>query len=236
MKNLIFILFSSLLIFNLSVAYAQGSEIGQGIRIQEFQELLQNVKDNTKLLENSTYDGSPFLNESFSPTEIFINDISKGIYFMRYNVYNDRFQIKDKENPPYNNILKVDYIVLKHENKLFKIFEFEPKSRGTKKGYFQVLNEGSKCSLLLKLEKKYRPEKKAKNSFQKDISAKFSDFQSFYLKFNNKLPTKVSLKNKTFLKTFPYHNNTIMSYIKHNKLNIKNPNDLIKIITYYNSL
>lgn len=88
--------------------------------------------------------------------------------------------------------------------------------------FFEVVNNG-KMKLLLQYETK---EKKGSHTVHK----------TFYSKRGKAPAEKISLKKKCILKLMPEKKSEIQQYIKKEKINLKDSNDLEKLFIFYNSL
>ena len=77
---------------------------------------------------------------------------------------------------------------------------------------------------------------KPRSSYEKEKAAKFiKESDTYYLNFNNE--TKILPQNKKqFLNSFQEYEVKLKSYIKKNKLSLKNENDLITIASYLSSI
>ena len=177
--------------------------------------------------------GSSYIDEDFRPAKV---SNSEAIYLIRYNAYLDEMEIEISGKayylPKSNN-----YIVTFEEvNKVYQLSNYDEK--GTqKKGFFVVLVDGNKASLLVKEKIKLYDEVPTKLGFTKYEPPTLKRIKNeFYIDFKDEIIIKSPTNKKNFSNLFLTKSKEIELYIKKNKLNIKNESDLIQIFNYYNSI
>jgi len=181
------------------------------------------------------YTGSPYFTADFVLGDLILNGKNIGKYLIRYNIFGEEIQVKDTENSHFS-LLKSTSLEVVTKSFLIRAYDYNTKD-AIENGYFMVLVDDEKCSLLLKKEKKFIPPVKAKTSFHTDAEAKFTDLEDYYIKFETGLPVKFKLKTKKFINLFPVGKRAeIKNYISTNTIDIKKQGDLIKVVNYYNSL
>ena len=190
------------------------------------------------LMDNpNDYTGSPYYNADFSKGSI----MSKGKTIaanqaLRYNVSKEEFEIRD----PRNNESKIVNTVLRNKNIIIKIgddsFEYISNSKNRLRGYFIPLFKGDKSSLYKKITKKYIASQKAVNSMASDIAAFYKEKEVLYLVDDTGAFTELSSSKKGKLKAFGSLKKEVKDYAKQNKLNLNKEKDLIKVVSYADSL
>lgn len=197
----------------------------------------QRLKNKDNL--NKNYEGSPYLNEEFILGSISPN---KKNFLIRYNAYNDLFEVKKGKDSILNlNKRNLDYII-ELDGLTFKSFKYRTSEEESKQfGYFAIMtNLESNFVLLKNYEKKFTEEQKAINSYTSDIPASFSSTTNNYFLLtttDNKEEIKeISTKAKDLYNLLPKKKDKIKSFIKKDKLKLKNESDLIKVINYINTL
>jgi len=184
-------------------------------------------------------EGSPYLYDNFVLGEVSINNKVDGMYPLRLNVYNDIFEIKIDETT-IKEIRQLHYVEINLQNQLYRLVSYLNDDKVISRGYFEVLEEGRNVILLKKNEKIFEPGVKAKTSFHIDKKPQIKDAVSYYLSFksNSNVPIKITkLSSKEVLKAFPEDKIPVLkSYIKDEKLNLKDAEELIQIVRYYNVL
>jgi hypothetical protein len=181
--------------------------------------------------------GTPFLNEKFSPGILELHDGKKSEEVMlRYNIAQDLFEIfRGKDtltiNRPYD--LKAVYF-------MDKTFIYNPKLRTDaerkQNGFFEVLVNGD-----FTLYKK-RNKDMSFDSFAGNYQGGAGTKEYYYvdkIAFVGKTPKgNVFLMNssKSFLKNLNDHKPEMKAFIKAQKIKFKKEADLIKLVDYYNQL
>jgi hypothetical protein len=190
------------------------------------------------LMDNpNDYTGSPYYNVAFLKGSI----LSKGKtiasnQILRYNVSKEEFEIRDSRNQE-SKIVKT---VLRNKDITIQIgdesFEYISSAKNKLRGYFIPLFKGGKNSLYKKITKKYIASQKAINSMASDIAAFYKEKEILYLVDNKGTYTELSSSKKGKLKAFGDMKKNVKDYTKQNKLNLNKEKDLIKVVTYVNSI
>ncbi len=182
-------------------------------------------------------EGSPYINKVFTAAEI--STQKKTLFALRYNAYNDQFEVKGDDKKTYLlNKLKKDFIIkFNSTNKSYKAFSYI-KDDNFLTGYFVILsNIKSKISLLKKERIMFVESKVGVTSYQEDKPAHFKRVNDkYFLKIEDN-PAKILPKNKKDIaKIFPEHSKEILSFIKKNKIKTSKEADLIKLASFINTL
>jgi hypothetical protein len=190
------------------------------------------------LLDNQNdYTGSPYFNDAFLKGSI----ISKGKtiasnQILRYNVSKEEFEIKDPRNPG-SKTLKT---ILRNENITIEIgddsFEYISDAKNRLRGYFIPLYKGVRNSLYKKIKKEFIPSQRAVNSMTSDVAALYDEKEFLYLVDKTGKFTEMGSSKKDRLNAFGDMKKKVKAYAKENKLNLKKEKDVIKAVTYTNSL
>lgn len=175
--------------------------------------------------------GSPFYVDEFQAGSIYENNelLSNGLFF-RYNASHDHFEIKknlDDDDDKIMFLSKTSKIHVKINKELFIYDE-------NTKGYYQLLFLGNTVNLYKKVQKKYFPAKRARNSFERDILATYKDDFKYYLNQGDDYTEIPSKKNKR-LKFFGDRKTELVKYVSKYDLDIMNEEILIKVIRYLDS-
>ena len=177
--------------------------------------------------------GSPFVIDIFQPGIIYENGKApiKNFYF-RYNSYEDDIEVKKNMHDEDKDI----GILTNSSDILVKIagdiFIFDEKING----YYQVLFQGNKFNLYKQFSKKYLPAKRAINSFDRDVLAKFEDRIKYFLYYTSEEDTyEIPPSKKKRIKFFGNKQTEISKYVKKYDLDITDEAILIKIVRYFDS-
>jgi len=177
--------------------------------------------------------GSVYISKEFLPARLNEDNV---IYSVNYNAFQDQMVIKKEGNSVF---LRKDYdfmVTFLNVDKTYRVFDYH--ENGQKKtGFFVVLFQGEKISLLLKEIIKFYEEKEAKSGYDKYQPPKLKrEKDKFFLGYKNNSTKELPKKKKDILKLFTSKARDIESFAKRNNLGFKKKEDLTKIFNYYNSL
>jgi hypothetical protein len=219
-------IFLSIFIFaHLSTyTYAQFSQLGD----LDIIVVTNNKLDDT--IDVSATEGSPYENESF----VFGKAISEKMnisspYLMRYNIYNDVIEVKDKDQ--LNELLRSFNLYVIISNKEYHYAEYYNESNTIKKGYFTLLYSGTNIELFSRKTQKYKEAVPTKNSFQPKQPAAFVDHETFYMKKEDAL-LAIPTKKKELIGQFPGIEADLKKFMKANKISLNSEDDIIELFTY----
>ena len=179
--------------------------------------------------------GSPFLDKNYSWGVFYLEDKKPVQAHLRYNVEEEEIQVKFEKDiyalPP--------EMPVEIEGNRYEKYDYRQKSDSQLySGYFKILNDPKNIGLQL-LEK---PGKEFKNAqppaaMKTPTLARYTDTSEFYLKFpKTDVPVFFETKAKNFIAVFPEEQQEKMvEFIKKNNLNLKNQEDLLRVVTFYNS-
>jgi len=181
----------------------------------------------------SETEGSPYENETF----VFGKAISEkrdisSPYLMRYNIYNDVIEVKDKDQ--LSGLLRSFDLYVTLSNKEYHFAEYFNESNTIKKGYFILLYRGTNIELFLRKTQKYKEAVPPKNSFQPKQPAEFVDYEAFYMKQEGAL-LEIPTNKKELTGQFPEIEADLKKFMKANKISLKSENDVIELFTYIDS-
>ncbi len=178
--------------------------------------------------------GNPYLVEKFEIGILKYTDSTEiGKLPMRYNAYNDEIEVDYQDGAKLlSKFIPISVIV---NDKEFRILDYMDNS-STKKGFFIEKLRNTNCSLYVRYEKTLKLPEEAKTSFHKSESPKFIEKKHYYIQFVNQTPIRLKLKKSKILQHFKLHQKKLKEFCSEKKLDLKNENDLIILINYYNSL
>lgn len=176
--------------------------------------------------------GSPFFNDEFLKGSITLDDKSvfKGI-FLRYDLETD--QLVYRKSISSNSMLpngKVIGFTIEQPNGTAANFKGVFKG-DDKDGFYQLLLEGNN-SLLKKVKKKV-VERVEYNSSSKDKT--MSTITNYFIQKPSGDIELVKADKKSFIKVFGKESE-INDFISKQNLNLKNESDMVKLVSYINSL
>lgn len=181
-------------------------------------------------------EGSRYFNESFLFSKIFYKDQPfKEVFSARYNAFEDIIEL-DK-GAHHEALLKDENVTCAIGGVLYLYQNYIPKKgKATKLGYLKLLYKDSNKKLLVREHVRFKEAKPAKTSMTASFPAKFVQKQTYYYQ-NQSMEAAILITKKTVLSIFPdIHKDDIKSYIKTNKLDLNDKNDLIKLFKYNSSM
>lgn len=184
---------------------------------------------------NIDTEGSKYINKNFTP--ITIAQFEDKIYNGRYNAFSGEMEVNLGDNKVLLLDNNTDYeITFSHSKKLYRTENFTNNKGVKKNGFLVVVHETNKSALLKEESITYHKKVEAASSYEKDIPARYiRNKDAYYIDYNNTI-TYISHKRKDLLKSFPNEASKLKSYIKKNKINLKEEDDLIKIVDYMSNL
>ena len=186
-------------------------------------------------LEFDAIKGEAYANVNFMPGKIFQGDqLIKDNVPMRYNAFADEVEIKKnnfEEN--YSALIKNPNIFVKLLNDIYVFVPFEGSNE--KGGYFNVLSDGKNYDLYKKTTAIFREPKKAETNYERDAPPSFVKTIKYYLVENGTFLEIPSNKSKV-LKMMDSKKDEIKRFIKANNINLDKEADMIKLVSYFDSL
>ena len=214
---------------------AQITTLADQRNILAFLENVERIGSNNTLLLADDIIGSPYSNPIFLLGDIYDqNKVIASKYALRYNVFQDEIEVKEdlyEEDSKIKILTKNPEIYVKIMEDMFVFRDALEGSPET--GYFQILHVGKAYSLYKKDAKKYYPAKKAQNSFEKDVLAKYADRPKYYLVSEEGVFQKFESSKKKRLKMFKNKQQEIKEMVKSGKLSLTEEQDLLKVVKYY---
>ncbi|NNK11939.1 MAG: hypothetical protein HKP08_11380 [Flavobacteriaceae bacterium] len=180
----------------------------------------------------SDVEGTPFANETFLDGTLYglENDKLNGRF--RYNAYTNEIE-KDSESGPVA-LLRRDYYRITIGNDLYLIETFLDKGK-IRRSYFVEKNKG-RVRLLKKVSKEKSKVVFPGSSYRPERAARFRDDISYYLKVGSDPAVELDFKKKDLIKALADRQKEVQAFIKDNALRIRTEDDVLQVLTYYNSL
>jgi len=174
--------------------------------------------------------GSPYLFPDYREAVIVMNDGSRYHGKIRYDLYTDEmeFQVQGKTYwiTPREGVRK---IVLDGKTFIFL------KTKGNKKGGFYELVVDGPCRLLGKHLITFKESEEAK-PYQDPKPPRFENKKTIYYLKKEGEPSVLVRNKKSVLNYLQDKSGEISNYLRKNHLSLTRPEDLKKMVTYYNSL
>ncbi len=240
MKKLIFL--STVLLLTCSLGYSQAFQNlrsdGMSAANNEFFTKIRKVKDvETGVLETV---GTPYIDESFQPSEIYYDAELVGKFFYRHNGYNDQIEIKDtqldEEEPASLATLRQLRIIDKTTGQELSMIAYKNKEEQVRNGYMYKLLEVDEYSLFYKKNVKFTQGTLPVNSLVRPTPNKFSKFIEYYfIEKDSKVAVYIPTNKNKFIRSFNKDiQPDLKDFIKSESINLKKEEDLIRVFEFIN--
>jgi len=239
------IIFLTILAVNLAVLKGQvlSSQGGQYMSVSssgtlppEANTYIDGIATMYYTLPDRKVNGSPYLQDEF----LFgvmktVNDVTiEGLKY-RYDAYNDEMQFILKGDTA-SIIRPLSLVSLEFGSVKFIYDVYQTSAETAAAGYFEILGEG-RLTALLRRTKVMEYDEYVKNYGGGGGSKEFyfKEKKNLYVRYSDALARKVN-NNKDFLGLLQDHQAEVRKYMKSQKLSARKPDDLVKLIAYYNGL
>lgn len=177
-----------------------------------------------------------YANPNFLSGNIYQEDkIIKAGVPMRYNALADEIEIKKTpSDESYSALIKDPEIFVKIGSDIYLFVPFQGSNE--KGGYFNVLSDGKTYDLYKKTSSEFIEGKKAETTYQRDTPPSFKKSITYFLVDKNGRFLEMPNSKSRILRMMDKNKSEIRSYIKENKLDLDKESDLIKVISYFDSL
>ena len=187
---------------------------------------------------NVDVEGSKYIQEDF---EMAVISIYSGYKFnVKYNAYDDEMEVQGKDDKSFalNKGEKNAEITFLNANITYGIFDYMGSDGQVIPGYFQKLNVGDAVSLLKKEKIMFIEEKASKTGYDAYRPPQFKRLNDqFYIKQKSNPIAIESPRNKKGVSSlFPEKKDKILKFIKENKIKTNKEDDLMKLISFINSI
>jgi hypothetical protein len=179
--------------------------------------------------------GYPYLFENWTEGTVKLsNGKSYTSVQLKYNLLRDELFFKDiKTDQLLAFVIPVVEFKLndKEKNSILYRNGYKAIDDNTEKSYYQVLFDGG-TQLLKRTSKKINEEK----PFNSASTIKSFEVLNFYYISNNNTLIRIRKDKKSILAALANQGSALEKYLQEKSLNLKNEDDLIQFIQYYNSL
>lgn len=229
--QIILFLIPSILIFGQSEFSGIGNSL---IDPYDMYHILRNGQKNKIDLSNAK--GSPFEQKSFVFGKAVdkLTNTTKNYYF-RYNVYNDEIQMKASiDDEDIYALIKSLNIYAIINNKEYHYLSYSDEDE-INEAYFILISDDLKNHLYMKKSKRFKPGQPAKDSFRAAVPPSFKELYQFYYK-KGRVLYPLSTNKKGILTQFSDKKNELKKFMKNENSDLKDENDVIKLLKYYETL
>jgi hypothetical protein len=179
------------------------------------------------LTVDNTAIGSPYIQEAFLPSAI---DGFAGTYFLRFNAVSEEMEVQTGGKINIVPTANVASITFNNTNVSYYPIQLEGKTIFIKTLW---LGENQEM-LVLREQKKFVKAKAAKSNYDTAKPAKYTGVQkTFYLQLASGELITLESKKKKFFDAFKGKKKEVEAFVKKQKLQIDEEEDLKKIMTFY---
>lgn len=184
-------------------------------------------------------EGSIYIKENFELGEVRFKGKKERNMYMRYNAFNDEFEIKNSnlEGDKVLALLKSINIscVLGENEYVYQDFLYKKGSRG--QGYLKLIYSSEHYQLFEQTGKRFKEGKRAKTSHVVSFPHRFVDEVGYYIQVDDGLPKYVSSKKKELIGLFrAEHQQQVKSFLKTKNIDIKTRNGLVNLLAFSGNL
>lgn len=203
--------------------------------LTEMMEVVYNpINSSSNSISYTDIQGTPYLQSEFQEGELLTNDsvLYKGIFF-RYDTYSDLMEFKSGDNVlRIGNTTNIKYV--KVADQIFHHIKFINNNH-IKEGYYKLLVNGT-CNLYSKYKVDFHKQEKPA-AYSTPKPARFGDIEcNYYINFKTDSKPILIKNKKQLLTLLADKQNEITSLIDQHKLNVREEDDLVQLIEFYNSL
>jgi len=152
-------------------------------------------------------------------------------YFLRYDILADQMQfIAGKDTVAFASPKELRTISFEGHTFVYEIFQCDNTIRN---GYFELVEPGKNKLLLKRLVTYMIPDA---SDPDEDINTRYYVDECYFISMPGKPASKVMCNRKSVLFYLNEHNQEIEEYLRITGNKVKTPEDLKKLVAYYNSL
>ena len=193
--------------------------------------------NNTLLFKKSdrsteTIDGSQYTNDKYGSAKV--NEGSE-YYNIRYNNYKDVMEYENNKKEILELIPDKNIVIEFANGKNYYYKSYKNLKNEEISGYLSLISSSENVNFYSSNRIKYRPGKKASNSYERDSSPAFyADKTTYFIEIKGQV-YQVS-KTKDIEKMFQNKSSEVKKYFKDNGTNFSKENEIKKMIAFLNTI
>ncbi len=181
--------------------------------------------------EEDVAEGSQYWNDEFENGEVYINDKLELRGELRFNAYKSEINVKENKYEFYS-LLKRPYIHVKINNEVYKMQNYLDDEGSNRVAYFKILNENSAVKLLFKPEIILKRGSTATTNYDRTSKPRYIRLPSYYIMKGDNPAEKTYLGKRNILKVLGGNKDVYKVFIKENDLNMRDEEDVIRLLEY----
>lgn len=179
-----------------------------------------------------TIDGSQYTNDKYGSAKV--NEGSE-YHNIRYNNYKDVMEYENEKKEILELIPDKNVIIEFANGNNFYYKTFKNSNKEENSGYLLLISSSENVNFYSSNRIKYKPGKKASNSYERDSSPTFyADKTTYFIEIKGQV-YQVS-KTKDVEKLFPNKSAEVKKYFKENGTDFSKENEVKKMIAFLNSI
>lgn len=212
--------------------FAQNTNKSGGINTNNVQRLP--FEDRKLIGDTEVRDGSPYLSgDAFK--KVSISGYSSNVPDLRYNAFSDEMEFLNGKDI-YSANKENGQIIKFSEGKVYECLNYKLEGKD-KFGYLlQLINSPENYSLYKREKVELLKGEKSPNGITKDRNDYYTKEKDIYIIRKNGVFTKMAKNKKELLNDFSVKSDHVEKFIKEKQINFKSEVDLIKLVTYMNTL
>ncbi|MEK9613331.1 MAG: hypothetical protein VW080_05335 [Flavobacteriaceae bacterium] len=245
MKN-IFLL--SIVLLSIQTLSAQANNNGYGIGSNGVQsdsrliDLFENIKNransSTANALNKTK-GSPYFEENFQKAQVeYFGNVLKDEIYLRYNAFSDEMEMSSIPNPKSsdNILIKNNKVSCVMDGSTYRYLGFIKENQPPSVGYVKELFKGKVFSFYERKSKAYMEATVARTSLERSFPARFVDKTDYFYSIENGSLMEVKLSKKKISSALKSYSGEIKSFLSNSKMKLKNPEEVIQLLNYLETI
>lgn len=178
--------------------------------------------------------GSPYVNEDFLPVKV--KGFDDQLFTGRYNANNGEMEVNLGTRVIALDNTKGYEVMFTQDNKVYKTYNYTTPSGRAKRGFLNVVSSTDSYELLKEEIIKYYEKQPAATSYQQDKPAKFIEENPNYYFKKGETMKVLPTKKKDLLKAYPKNAKAIKSFLKENRLKLRDEDEMKQVAAFLATL
>lgn len=191
----------------------------------------------SKKMESEKATGSQYVTEKFLAAKI---STDSQIEFLRYNGFTDLFEKKPNADAETGVTINPEYdtaIIFTGSSKKYVYVDYTSEKGEKMTGYLNVISDNGKVKIYARERVIKEAEVFPSNSYQTYKAANFKKVDPvFYIDLGNSMIVEMPTNRKEFSKQFGPREKDVLTFIKSNKVDLENTQNLLELSNFLNTL
>lgn len=181
--------------------------------------------------------GSQFLDEIYKKGTITIENPENTLEeerLMRFNAFTGQM-VYLGPNGEEQSLLKRENIHVELDGLTFEVHSYR-EGNEIDRGYFIPMNASQEVVLYQRPIKHFQKPEVAEHGYEQTRMPAYIDASEYYIRKGDAPMKPVSLRKSSLLATLGDHRDALRDFVSENNLNVRNPEDALQLVIYYNTL